>query len=76
MEEKRTGSAEAQRRNAGEEVTFKPRPECADCAAWESRRSYCGHMVLNGPGTCVLDDPERAEARRERVKRKEKEGKA
>jgi len=53
-----------------------PRPECTTCNAWEPRRDgYCGHKIIYGPASCILDDAERREARRVRMERKAKEGK-
>ena len=54
-----------------------PRPICLDepCTAWEPRHGgYCGHMIVEGQGKCLLDDPERMEQRNERMRRKAMEG--
>lgn len=52
-----------------------PRPYCLEepCIAWSGR--VCGHEVLFGRGACLFDDPERAAARVERLKRKAMRGK-
>jgi hypothetical protein len=54
-----------------------PRPICLDepCSAWEPRQGYCGHKITSGPESCILYDPERAQQREERMKRKAMEGK-
>lgn len=56
-------------------VSNPPRPYCLEepCIAWSGR--VCGHEVLFGRGACLLDDPERAAARVERLKRKAMRGK-
>ena len=52
-----------------------PRPECLiePCLSWHGDK--CGHEVLSGKGTCILDDPERREQREERMRRRAMEGK-
>ena len=54
-----------------------PRPECLEepCNAWEYRQGYCGHRVIYGPTSCILDDPERVQQRAERMRRAAMEGK-
>jgi hypothetical protein len=54
-----------------------PRPECLEepCNAWGAKGNYCGHKIVNGQASYILDDPERVEQRAERMRRKAMEGK-
>ncbi|MEF2146672.1 MAG: hypothetical protein V3573_14595 [Desulfovibrionaceae bacterium] len=51
-----------------------PRPECLEepCNAWMTDK--CGHKVIYGQASCILDDPERVTQRAERMRRKAMEG--